>query len=128
VDAGVFYIDERMLNLSLARRCEAIMFPPPAKGEPSGAFLMDAVAESVKLSFADVLLANASLIDSYFSQLPEHWSADTNVSSRVPSLVYRLDALCGRLSMAQQEEDRRYAIVRRCLQAARTARPRLFQM
>jgi hypothetical protein len=127
--AGLFYLDDRLCHLKMAERNEAIMFLqlPASHGDyfplPSamGITLIERVCSSVKCGLADTLLANASSLEQHFQQLSRHWQSEANpdstLASSALSLLQRLDSLAGRLD--QKRDDRRVAILLRCLSQAR---------
>jgi hypothetical protein len=127
--AGLFYLDERVCHMKMAERNEAIMFvePPAFLGDYSplpastGITLIDRVCASVQCGLADTLLANASFLEQCFLQLSRDWQIEADpdpaLASSALSLLQRLDSLAGRLE--QKQDDRRVAILLRCLSQAR---------
>jgi hypothetical protein len=127
--AGLFYLDDRVCHLKMAKRNEAIMFVklPASPGDYSplpaaiGTTLMERVCSSVQCGLADTLLANASSLEQHFLQLSRHWQSEANadpaLASSALSLLQRLDSLAGRLE--HKQDDRRVAILLRCLSQAR---------
>jgi hypothetical protein len=127
--AGLFYLDDRVCHLKMAERNEAIMFsaPPLSPGDYSplpasaGLDLMERVCASVHCGLTDTLLANASSLEQRFLQLSRDWQSeakpDPALAFSALSLLQRLDSLAGRLE--QKQDDRRVAILLRCLIQAR---------
>jgi hypothetical protein len=127
--AGEFYLDDRLFHIKMAERNEAIMFfaPPASTGDffpllaSAGISLIDRVFASVQCGLADTLLANASSLEQRFLQLSRDWQSVVNpdpaLASSALSLLQRLDSLAG--SLEQKQDDRRIAILLRCLSQAR---------
>jgi hypothetical protein len=128
-EAGVFYVNRDQFHLKMAERNEAIMFsaPPLSPGDYSslpasaGVDLMERVCASVQCGLTASLLANASFLEQRFLQLCRDSQSEANpdpaLASSALSLLQRLDSLAGRLE--QNQDDRRVAILLRCLSQAR---------
>jgi hypothetical protein len=127
--AGLFYLDDRVCHLKMAERNEAIMFfkLPTSPGDyfplpaAMGTTLIERVCSSVQCGLADTLLANASCLEQLFQQIFRDWQSEVNpdsaLASSALSLLRRLDSLAGHLK--QKQDDRRVAILLRCLSQAR---------
>jgi hypothetical protein len=128
-EAGEFYVNRDLFHLKMAERNEAIMFsaPPlsPAAYSPlpasAGLDLVERVCASVHCGLIDTLLANASFFEQRFLQLCHDWQSEANpdpaLASLALSLLQRLDSLAGHLE--HKRDDRRVAILLRCLSQAR---------
>jgi hypothetical protein len=128
-EAGEFYVNRDLFHLKMAERNEAIMFsaPPLSPGDYSplpvsaGLDLMERVCASVHCSLTDTLLTNASFLEQHFQQLSRDWQSEANpdpaLASSALSLLQRLDSLAGKVK--EKRDDRRVAILLRCLSQAR---------
>ena len=128
-EAGEFYVNRDLFHLKMAERNEAIMFSaaPMSPGDysplpiPAGVDLVERVCASVHCGLIDTLLANASFLEQRFLQLCRDWQSEANpdpaTASTALSLLQRLDSLAGRLE--HKQDDRRVAILLRCLSQAR---------
>jgi hypothetical protein len=145
-EAGKFYVNRDLFHLKMAERNEAIMFsvPPLSPGDYSplpasaglnlmedysplpasaGLNLMERVCASVHCGLVDTLLANTSFLEKRFLQVLRDWQSESDPNSALPSmamsLLQRLDSLSRAGRITQKQDDRRVAILLRCLSQAR---------